>query len=137
MDHPLVEFLGEIGDREKNELIGSALAFLHPIDWPEPFGLSMIESMACGTPVIARRRGAIPEVVDHGITGYIFEEDAEAVSYIRDLLPRFSRKQCREHFEKRFLAERMAADYLSVYHAVLEGTCTRRELTGNAHSPYS
>ncbi len=121
MKHPLVEFLGEIGDREKNELIGRALAFLHPIDWPEPFGLSMIESMACGTPVIARRRGAIPEVVDHGVTGFIFDEDAEAVTFIREQLPRFSRKRCRDQFENRFLAERMAADYLSAYHALLEG----------------
>jgi glycosyltransferase involved in cell wall biosynthesis len=120
LDNPLVEFLGEVGDEEKNGLIGSALAFLHPADWPEPFGLTLIESMACGTPVIARRRGAIPEVVDHGITGYVFEDDVEAVRLIRESLPGFSRNGCRAHFEKRFLAERMARDYVSVYHAVLE-----------------
>lgn len=120
LDHPLIEFLGEVGDKEKNRLIGSALAFLHPVDWPEPFGLSLIEAMACGTPVIARRRGAIPEVVDHGTTGFIFEDNEEAVGYIRDGLPGFSRTGCRKHFEKRFLAERMARDYLSVYETVLE-----------------
>lgn len=120
LDHPLIEFVGEVGDEEKNELIGSALAFLHPVDWPEPFGLSLIESMACGTPVIARRRGAIPEVVDHGVTGFIFEDNDEAVGYIRNFLPSFSRKGCRGRFEKRFLAERMARDYLSVYNTILD-----------------
>jgi glycosyltransferase involved in cell wall biosynthesis len=119
LDHPLVEYVGEVDDAEKNKLIASALAFLHPIDWPEPFGLSMIESMACGTPVIARRRGAIPEVVDQGITGFIFEENREAVEYIKTSLSSFSRRGCRAHFEKRFLAERMARDYLSVYRTVL------------------
>lgn len=119
LDHPLIEFVGEVGDEEKNKLIASALAFLHPIDWPEPFGLSMIESMACGTPVIARMRGAIPEVVDHGITGFIFEENHEAVEYIKKSLSAFSRRGCRSHFEKRFLAQRMAQDYLSVYRTAL------------------
>lgn len=121
LKHPLVEFLGEINDEEKNELLGSALAFLHPVDWPEPFGLAMIEAMACGTPVIARRRGSIPEVVDHGITGFIFEEDKEAVFSIKNLLGRFSRRACREHFEKRFLASRMAGDYIGVYIRLLSG----------------
>ncbi len=127
LNNPLIEFLGEVNDKEKNRLIGSALAFLHPVDWPEPFGLSLIESMACGTPVIARRRGAIPEVVDHGTTGFIFEEDHEAVNYIRELLPTFSRKGCRNHFEKRFLAERMAGDYLDVYLTVLERDCAPKK----------
>lgn len=126
LDNPHVEFLGEVDDTEKNDLIGSARAFLHPIDWPEPFGLSLIESMACGTPVIARRRGAIPEVVDHGITGFIFESDDEAVGYIKNLLPSFSRAGCRRHFEKRFLAGRMARDYLSVYETVLEENSVAR-----------
>lgn len=117
--HPLIEFLGEIGDRAKNVLIGSALAFLHPVDWPEPFGLAMIEAMACGTPVIARRRGSIPEVVDHGVTGFIFEDEDEAVEYIKDLCPGFSRRACRRRFEERFLAERMAADYVRIYARLL------------------
>lgn len=112
---PLVEFMGEVNDREKNELMGSALAFLHPVDWPEPFGLSMLEAMACGTPVIARRRGSIPEVVDHGTTGFIFETDDEAAAYVRELCPGLSRVKCRKRFEERFLAKRMAHDYLGAY----------------------
>jgi glycosyltransferase involved in cell wall biosynthesis len=120
LKNPLVEFLGEINDREKKMLVGSALAFLHPVDWPEPFGLTMIEAMACGTPVIARNRGAIPEVVDHGLTGFVFEKDDEAVDYIKNRLPFFSRSACREQFEKRFLAERMAADYEKVYISLTE-----------------
>ncbi len=120
LDGPDVEFIGEITDKEKNALVGSALAFLHPIDWPEPFGLSMLEAMACGTPVIARRRGSIPEVVDHGVTGFIFETDEEAARYITGQCPNFSRKGCRERFEERFLSERMARDYLGAYAALLE-----------------
>ncbi len=119
LDNSLVEFMGEVNDREKNALIGSALAFLHPVDWPEPFGLAMIESMACGTPVIARRRGSIPEVVDHGVTGFIFESDDEAAGHIINGLSGFSRKRCRERFEIRFSAERMARDYLMTYNMLL------------------
>ncbi len=119
LKNPLVEFIGEIGDEDKNKLIGSALAFLHPVDWPEPFGLAMIEAMACGTPVIARRRGSIPEVIDHGITGFIFERDEEAVFYIKNYLSNFSRELCRKQFEKRFLSERMAKDYIKVYNLLL------------------
>ncbi len=119
LKNSLVEFLGEINDKEKNALIGSALAFLHPVDWPEPFGLAMIESMACGTPVIARRRGSIQEVVDHGITGFIFENDDEAARYIRNDLSGFSRKLCRERFEIRFSAERMAGDYVMAYNMLV------------------
>ncbi len=121
LKNPLVEFLGEINDREKDQLLGSALAFLHPVDWPEPFGLAMIEAMACGTPVIARKRGSIPEVVDHEITGFIFEEDKEAVFNIKNHLHGFSRRACRKQFEKRFLAKRMAGDYLNVYLRLLSG----------------
>lgn len=122
LDDPQIEFLGELNDKEKNELVGGALAFLHPVDWPEPFGLSMLEAMACGTPVIARCRGSIPEVVDHGITGFIFEDDDEAVQYIKDFCPSFSRRSCRERFEERFLAEKMAGDYLRVYNGLLGAT---------------
>ncbi|MDO8426172.1 MAG: glycosyltransferase family 4 protein, partial [Deltaproteobacteria bacterium] len=120
LNNPLIEFIGEIDDKGKNELIGSALAFLHPIDWPEPFGLSMLEAMACGTPVVARRRGSIPEVVDHGITGFIFETDDEAAMYIRDFCPSFSRRACRKRFEERFLSARMAQDYVRAYTKLLE-----------------
>lgn len=117
-----VEFLGEVNDREKNELMGGALAFLHPVDWPEPFGLSMIEAMACGTPVVARRRGSIPEVVDHGVTGFIFEEDDEAVRILDGICRGFSRAGCRRRFEERFLQGRMAAGYLETYD-IVTGRC--------------
>ena len=120
LENPLVEFIGEVNDREKNELLGSALAFLHPVDWPEPFGLSMLEAFACGTPVIARRRGSIPEVVDHGVTGFIFETDEEAAGYIMKLCPGLSRTQVRSRFEERFLAERMAQDYLNAYELTID-----------------
>jgi len=127
LNNSLIEFVGEVKDREKQELIGSALAMVYSIDWPEPFGIAMIEAMACGTPVIARRRGSVPEVVDHGITGYIFERDEEAVFCIKNLLPGFSRDACRRRFERRFLSERMAGDYLNVYMKVVAGEEDRRK----------
>jgi len=127
LNSTLIEFIGEVNDREKQDLIGSALAMLYPIDWPEPFGIAMIEAMACGTPVVARRRGSVPEVVDHGITGYIFERDEEAVIYIKNLLSDFSRQACRRQFEKRFLSERMADDYLNAYMRVMIGEEDRRK----------
>ncbi len=117
----LVEFLGEVSDEEKNMLLGRAMACLHPVDWPEPFGLTLIEAMACGTPVVARRRGAIPEVVDQGVTGFIFEKDEEAVFQIKNHLSSFARQACRRQFEKRFSSDRMAADYLAAYKAALSG----------------
>src|SRR5262249_48945603 len=110
----LVEYVGEIGEREKDEFLGGAHALLFPIDWPEPFGMVMIEALACGTPVIAYRRGSVPEVIDNGITGYIVDglDDAvRAVERIRDL----SRQRCRQVFEKRFSATRMAHDYVTIY----------------------
>ncbi|MBI5643999.1 MAG: glycosyltransferase family 4 protein [Deltaproteobacteria bacterium] len=121
LKNSLVEFLGEINDKDKNELIGNALAFLHPIDWPEPFGLSMIESMACGTPVLARRRGSIPEVIDDGITGFIFEEDKEAADYVNGPCRSFSRTGCRMRFEERFLSGKMAEEYLKLYGLAIDG----------------
>lgn len=120
LENPLVEFLGEVGDRGKEELLGGALAFLHPVDWPEPFGLSMLEAMACGTPVLARRRGSIPEVVDHGVTGFVFETDEEAAAFLASAVPALSRAGVRKRFEERFLAEKMAANYLKTYELVLE-----------------
>jgi glycosyltransferase involved in cell wall biosynthesis len=111
---PLVEFVGEIGHRERDELLGGAAAFLFPIEWPEPFGLVMIEAMACGTPVIGWRRGSVPEVLEDGVTGYIVEnldEGVQAVGKIR----RLSRATCRRVFEERFDASRMALDYLELY----------------------
>lgn len=114
MAGPLVEFIGEINDREKTAFLGEALALLFPIDWPEPFGLSMIEALACGTPVIAFRRGSVPEVIDDGITGYIVanvDEAVAAVSRVHEL----DRRHCREIFEQRFTSTRMARDYCNVY----------------------
>ena len=116
--HPLVEFVGEIGDGEKDEFLGTAYALLLPIDWPEPFGLVMIEAMACGTPVIARRRGAVPEVMEEGHTGFIVRNLEEAVEAVRRV-PELNRKRCREFFEKRFTATRMAHDYLRVYERLI------------------
>lgn len=113
-DHPLVEFLGELGELEKHALLCNAYAFLFPIDWPEPFGLAVIEALACGTPVIARNRGSIPEIVDEGVTGFIFEDTAQAVAAVR-AAGSLSRLKIRTEFKRRFSARRMALDYLALY----------------------
>ena len=109
-----VEFLGEVGGREKDEFLGNAHALLFPIDWPEPFGLVMIEAMACGTPVIGWRKGAVPEVITEGVTGFIvnsIEEAVQAAGRVSSL----SRRDCRKMFEERFDATRMARDYVEAY----------------------
>ena len=109
-----VEFIGEITDGEKSEFLSGAVALLVPIDWPEPFGLVMIEAMACGTPVIAFNRGSVPEVVQDGLTGFIVEDVAAAVKAV-SRLPMLSRARIRAEFERRFTARRMAEDYLTLY----------------------
>ena len=114
----LVEFVGEIGEAEKQDFLGNARALLFPIDWPEPFGLAMIEAMACGTPVIAYRNGSVPEVIDDGVTGFLVESIEEAVSAVGRLAG-ISRRRCREVFEKRFTAGRMASDYVTVYEQLM------------------
>jgi glycosyltransferase involved in cell wall biosynthesis len=119
LDHPLIEFLGEIGGREKDEFLGGALAVLFPIKWPEPFGLVMIEAMACGTPVIAFPSGSVPEVMEDGVTGYVVDNVDQAVAAVRRL-DRLDRRLCRQTFERRFSDRRMAADYLKVYRRILE-----------------
>ncbi|HKQ49767.1 MAG TPA: glycosyltransferase family 4 protein [Phycisphaerae bacterium] len=111
---PGVEFVGEIGEDQKEEFLGDAAALLFPIDWPEPFGLVMIEALACGTPVIAYRRGSTPEVVVDGVTGFLVEDIEGAVKAVRRL-DRVDRRRCRDYFEGHFTAERMARDYLNVY----------------------
>ena len=119
LNDPGVEWIGEISDQQKNEFLGKACALLFPIDWPEPFGLVMIEAMACGTPVIAYDRGSVPEVMENGVTGFVVKEldnAAEAVRRVRNL----SRACCREVFEKRFTASRMANDYIDVYERILQ-----------------
>ncbi len=119
LKHPLVTYLGEIGEKDKNEFLGKARALLFPIDWPEPFGLVMVEALACGTPVIAFRNGSVPEVLEDGKTGFIVNRVDEAVAAVRklDLL---SRSHCRRVFETRFTAERMARDYLKIYYKMRE-----------------
>jgi glycosyltransferase involved in cell wall biosynthesis len=111
---PLIEFLGEIGEKDKNEFMGNAIALLFPIDWPEPFGLVMIESMACGTPVIAWKNGSVPEIVDHGISGFIVQSIEESVKAVRNISS-VSRKKVRETFEKRFSSKVMADNYMDLY----------------------
>jgi glycosyltransferase involved in cell wall biosynthesis len=111
---PHVEFIGEIGEHEKAEFLGNAAGLLFPITWPEPFGLVMIEAMACGTPVIALRNGSVPEVVDDGITGFIVRDDAAAAS-AAEQLHLLDRTLIRTTFEQRFTARRMAEDYLRIY----------------------
>ncbi len=116
---PLIEYVGEIGEAEKNEFLGNAYALLFPINWPEPFGLVMIEAMACGTPIIARRHGSVPEVMEQGVTGFIVADVYEAVRAVENV-PQLSRRRCRQVFEERFTSERMAADYLKAYQALLD-----------------
>lgn len=120
MAPPEVEFLGEVDDRGKQELLGAARALLFPIDWPEPFGLSLIEALACGTPVVAFPRGAVPEVVDHGRTGWIASSVEEAVEGV-ERAGSLDRAACRAEFESRFTARRMAEDYLRLYERILGG----------------
>jgi glycosyltransferase involved in cell wall biosynthesis len=112
-----VEFIGEINDTQKSDFLSGAIALLVPIDWPEPFGLVMIEAMACGTPVIAFNRGSVPEVIDDGISGFIVEDINGAIGAV-DRLDHLSREKIRRQFELRFTARRMAQDYLSVYRAL-------------------
>jgi glycosyltransferase involved in cell wall biosynthesis len=116
--HPSVTYLGEIADQEKPALLGGAAALLFPIDWPEPFGLVMIEAMACGTPVIAWPRGSVPEVIDDGATGFLVESVAEAAAAVHRL-PQLDRRAIRATFERRFEAGRMARDYLAAYTSVI------------------
>jgi glycosyltransferase involved in cell wall biosynthesis len=114
-----VEFIGEINDKDKSEFLSGALVLLVPIDWPEPFGLVMIEAMACGTPVIAFNRGSVPEVIDDGLTGFIVEDINGAIGAV-DRLGHLSRDKIRRQFEERFTARRMAQDYLAVYRGLAD-----------------
>ena len=117
-DNPDVEFIGEIGERDKADFLGGAAALLFPIDWPEPFGLVMIEAMACGTPVIAFRRGSVPEVVEENVSGFVVDTIEEAVTAVRRIGD-LDRVKVRAEFERRFTAERMAHDYVSIYRQLL------------------
>jgi len=119
LGEPGVEYVGEINERQKSEFLGQALALLFPIDWPEPFGLAMIEAMACGTPVLAFRQGSVPEIVDEGVTGAIVDNMEEAVRMLPKVLT-LNRNTVRRRFEQRFTANRMAQDYLRLYGSLLD-----------------
>jgi glycosyltransferase involved in cell wall biosynthesis len=120
MRDPLVEFMGEIGESGKNALLGRASALLFPIDWPEPFGLVMIEAMACGTPVIGWDCGSVREVIDHGETGFIVSSEEEAMSAV-SMLDRIDRRHVRKVFERRFTSHVMAGSYVALYRRLLRG----------------
>ena len=128
---PLVEYVGEIGDPEKPEFLSGAMALLVPIDWPEPFGLVMIEAMACGTPVIAYDRGSVAEIIENGLTGFVVQNEAEAVAAVHRL-SRLSRSAVRQQFEIRFTARRMALDYLAAYLGLMKGAEPRIKLVSSA-----
>jgi len=119
LEGPGVEFVGEISDFQKGEFLGGALALLTPVQWPEPFGLVMIEAMACGTPVIGYPRGSVPEIVKEGVSGFIVNNLQEAVEAAKAVAS-LSRRHCRAYFERRFSASRMCRDYLSIYKRQLE-----------------
>jgi glycosyltransferase involved in cell wall biosynthesis len=131
LDHPLIEFIGEIGDHEKREFLGNASALLFPIEWPEPFGLVMIEAMREGTPTIAWRRGSVPEVIDDGVTGFIVESIDEAVVALKQAFG-LNRKAVRKRFEERFTASQMASNYVAAYEGLLglPAMTPRHRLTG-------
>jgi glycosyltransferase involved in cell wall biosynthesis len=118
LSDPSIEFIGEIGDHEKSEFLGNAYAYLFPIDWPEPFGLTMIEAMACGTPTIAFRCGSVPEIITDRVTGFIVDDVPTAIERIARI-PDIERRTCRAVFEQRFAVERMTSDYVSLYRRIL------------------
>jgi glycosyltransferase involved in cell wall biosynthesis len=129
-----VEYIGEIGDADKSAFLSGAIALLVPIDWPEPFGLVMIEAMACGTPVIAYNRGSVPEIIDEGVTGFVVEDEAGAIGAV-DRLTHLSRAHIRKRFEERFTARRMALDYLSVYRSLMDTATPRLRVVADEDVP--
>jgi glycosyltransferase involved in cell wall biosynthesis len=129
--NPLVEYIGEISDNEKSEFLSGAMGLLLPIDWPEPFGLVMIESMACGTPVIAYNRGSVPEIIEDGLTGFIVEDEISAVGAVKRLT-QLSRTAIRKRFEERFTARRMALDYVAAYRKLMDVQEPRIKLVSSA-----
>jgi glycosyltransferase involved in cell wall biosynthesis len=129
--NPLVEYIGEISDVEKSDFLSGAMGLLVPIDWPEPFGLVMIEAMACGTPVIAYNRGSVAEIVEDGVTGFVVEDEISAVAAV-GRLSQLNRHAIRQQFETRFTARRMALDYLQVYRSLMEIAEPRIKLVSSA-----
>jgi glycosyltransferase involved in cell wall biosynthesis len=120
LDHPLVEYTGEITESQKGAFLGGARALLFPIDWPEPFGLVMIEALACGTPVVAIRGGSVPEVLDDGVTGFVCENLEQAIEATKRV-HMLDRRTCRKRFEERFTAARMAEEYIQLYRRLAAG----------------
>jgi len=118
--HPLVTYVGEVGGKDKRELLENASALLFPIDWPEPFGLVLIEAFSCGTPVVAYGHGSVPEIVEDGVTGFVVSNQEEAVR-AASRIDSISRRNCRAAFERRFTAPHMAARYLEAYRCLLPG----------------
>ena len=131
LDHPLVEYLGEITDVQKCDLLGNAAAVLCTYDWPEPFGIVLIEALACGTPVLAYRCGSIPEIIEDGVTGFICDNLEEMVASI-DRLPLIRRQRCRDSFTTRFTVERMVHDYLAVYQRMATTVQPRVHMNGRS-----
>ncbi len=119
LNHPLVEYVGEVSEKEKQEFLGNAIALVFLIDWPEPFGLVMIESIACGTPVVAWRNGSVPEVIEDGVSGRIVESMEEALCSIEEV-KKLDRTKVRACFDKKFSAERMTMDYVEVYDQLIK-----------------
>jgi glycosyltransferase involved in cell wall biosynthesis len=133
LDDRFVEFVGEIGEAEKSAFLGDAYALLFPIDWPEPFGLVLIEAMACGTPIVAFRGGSVDEVIENGVTGFVVDDMDGAIAAVQRV-PEISREGCRRIFECRFSASRMAHDYLKIYSRLMGVPQT---LSGKLLSPDS
>jgi glycosyltransferase involved in cell wall biosynthesis len=135
IDGEMIQLVGEVNDTGKQSLLAGAMALLFPIDWPEPFGLVMIEAMACGTPVIAYRSGSVPEVIEDGVTGFIVENQEEAVAAVQEVV-RLDRSTIRRRFEERFSADRMAREYETQYRNLIEPTYapSRTEKTVPAES---
>jgi glycosyltransferase involved in cell wall biosynthesis len=125
IDGRMVQFIGEVDETERLDFLGKAKALLFPIDWPEPFGLVMIEAMACGTPTIAYRCGSVPEVIDHGVSGFIVDDLDQAVDAVHRLVE-LNRSDVRRRFEARFTAGRMASDYLGIYERLRAGRAAPR-----------
>ena len=133
LDHPLIEFLGEINEREKCQFLGGARALLFPIDWPEPFGLAMIEAMSAGTPVIAWRKGSVPEVVTDRVSGVIVDSIDAAVAAVQEVAT-ISRAAVRAEFEARFTIARMTRNYVAAYSSLLARTCAESEIAASQRS---
>jgi glycosyltransferase involved in cell wall biosynthesis len=129
-DCPLVEYVGEVTEPEKDALLGGAYAYLFPIDWPEPFGLTMVEAMATGTPVLATRIGSVPEVIVDGVTGFVCDTFLDLLQAV-DRVPQIQRRACRAHVEQHFTTAAMADGYERAYNAVLTGrpACAPRQAT--------